>query len=449
MKINAKRIPGIVKQDRCRKPMITKQHIQAEFLAKHNKRKLEEVNAKNVRKNSEKKESLNFIVKDKVNPCQPKRKRDKEPYINLSDSFFKSFSGPELSIFKIPKEPLKNKATEPSNSVAQTTNTTMLSVRTEAFKPNIASTPLDKIQPLISDPDDFIGVSREMLVNSKDAPTKPEKNENVQSKKINFFNFIDKTAQWINEQCFSHIPDPINEIYEKQKYNEALSPIADSLFELSPQVSDYSQHKAHQKTKNELPIPVFYDTNDKPIEESDDIKNDTLNLFGTSVETRKENSCIQNDLEELFSKDISFFNSPPSSQDLSFESCSSTRKLFESPENSTIFATPGSVFKFEDDDPFKFSPDSTFDNFFDLHSNIPKLDNTFAIFRSPPEQRKSQFRSQRLEKEKSIEAAKDSSLSTYKWTPNIENVTLTEQSISSADFPFSPRNILKNSFKLF
>lgn len=126
----------------------------------------------------------------------------------------------------------------------------------------------------------------------------------------------------------------------------------------------------------------------------------------------------------------------------------------------------------------------------------PELDNTFALFSSPPKRRDSQRsqrerdadrrsrdsqvqatqpkefcflepspparrrdptqRSQREDQRRSqLQDAnilpdghnqRDSSLSTYRWTPNLGNTSFQTQSSRSQHYPFERRNIFKNSF---
>lgn len=106
LKFDLRAIPGAMMKRNSQMTMfITKEQIQAKFLAKHNKQKNEgqqqEANVAPTKPNTTvngfnpKSFPMNGIVK--------RRKKKQEAYINLPSSFFGSFTGPDMSIFKAQK----------------------------------------------------------------------------------------------------------------------------------------------------------------------------------------------------------------------------------------------------------------------------------------------------------------------------------------------------------
>lgn len=470
------RIAIPLKEERFSGPLITKQQIQAKFLAKYNTEKQQQTSQEaktSAERNSQK---VSFKVKTQE-PIRTKRKKAQEGYINLPDSFFKSFDGSNMSIFKVPEVPAKKQKQDqriekPSQGVKRSqenpeqtqnhrdpngylnltpsffkpaaikSNMTLGSVNSASFHPGLSSTPIENNLPMFSDPDDVLKPLKTKI------KSVPQGKETLEMRVEKLLQLVDKTSKVIDAQLFADQPDPISEIMQRVKDIHSLSCQSPRLInetlmstsEQSPTISENSQ------PKRSLPLPEFFEQvqpNSKKTQTLQTFEK-TTDIFGafpksglTVIETPAAN------LDEIFSSD--FLSDSPSF------SCNSQ-------EFSPLLSQQS----------FKLNSPMVVDHFFNVESplsefsmewEIPNEDesnDTFAIFNSPSEKatRSSSQRSKNSNKESTRDSSSrhpNSSLSTYKWTPNMNHEELNStQSTFAEDFEsFQPRNIFKNSFKLF
>lgn len=514
-KVSNNAIPGLKqRENRNVRPLITKQHLQAKFLAKYNKDKQQEQETSQGagRNVTQRNVPISFKVKTQDAAGPSKRKKPLENYINLPSSFFNSFNGPDMSIFKIPVVPpkkqkllqqppsqgvkkpsqleinlnnkkpqfdsLQQKQRDPNayinispsffklnkrpafperpSSIA-TTDMTLESLNSAKFQPKRASTPLEKHVPMISDPDDEMLKSCYLGINEKvKSSIPPLKVKGVNAAKVKrFMELVDKTAKNIDTKTFSDHVDPIDEIlgrvmdiYELSCQSPRL--INETLMS-SSDIEKENPPAAFESPKHSLPIPEFFDDDHDQVtcrgpSQKKNLERKlqrTSDLFNEDSKIPQIDDVLETpiaDFDGIFSSEFPFNNSPTrfscASQELSPFSQQSPLGL------SFNFDSPMAVEC--DNDPFDFiSPMTNIS--MDWESPVTNdLNNTFAIFHSPP---KNVRPSQRSNHE-IFNQHPDSSLSTYKWTPHMAmNLT---QSTSSQLEAFQPRNIFRdNTFDMF
>ena len=458
-------IPG---QKRVSGPLITKQQIRAKFLAKYNTEKQQQTSLAtktSVERNSQK---VSFKVKIQEPIGASKRKKIREDYINLPDSFFKSFDGPDMSIFKVPEVPAKkqeqDRRTKNSSQglkrshtipekiqnhrdpngylnltpsffkpAATKSNMTLGSVNSATFHPGLSSTPIEINLPMFSDPDDIL-----KSLNSK-IRSIPRIKETWDMKMKKLLQLVDKTSKVIDASLFGDQPDPMSEIMKRVQdihvlscqsprlINETLMSIGDR----GPTISETSQPKRN------LPLPEFFDEvqSNSKVSPTLETFEKTSDIFGVPTPVAE--------LDEIFSSDFL--------------------------ENSLSFSCNSQEFSpFLSQQLFQFNSPMVVDDYLNIESpmneismewenqNEDKSNDTFAIFNSPSDKntRSSSQRSKSSRKSSTRERSShhpDSSLSTYKWTPNMNHNELNSTQSTFSDYfeSFQPRNIFKNSFKLF
>lgn len=486
-RVNLGNIPGARKNNKMARPLITRQEIQAKFIAKCNaerkERELKE--AKTSQGNQDSQDSQSNPLNFKLNGDLKGRKRAPD-YINLPPSFFSSFNGSDLSIFKQPEVPAlkKKKDPVPAPPSVPSNNSTMATVNSAAFIPKEkdASTPIDqhhkpklyeKKKPFITDPDDILtNLRKPMEIAPK--PTSEEDFAGVKSK--SYLELVDEIAKNIDANCFSDQPDPFDaiqsrvlQIYEAfcqspRLLNETLMSNASVESPPSSPVKHYS-----------LPVPQFNENDHSEQREKDDprvpktcdiFKYSPCDIFNYSPCDDVEMSDVQPDCND-FSPKFDLESSIPSPDPFFFDSPALTLV----PEETVSQAdSPDFLFSQELGSPPNMSFDDTMqsaahDDTFEMFTSSPvkdlsweePLDNTFAVFRSPPaehskrhSQRNRPFgSSQRSQKDSQRSRHPDSSLSTYKWSPNFgsdKKVDTSTYSSHSTSYPFKSRNFFKDSF---
>lgn len=489
IQVDLKQIPGVSNRNsENKKPMFTKQYLTAKFLAKYNKQKQdglqqsENLSKPRVTGN----QAGNKIMKSFVAPEDEKPRKKKEPacFINLPDSFFKSYSGPDVSIFKVPDVPIKrvkifeNQIPQPP-TLAPTmgSNISINTVNSACFKPPKASTPLDKPKPLISDPDEFTDL-RNSTIFFLCTPT-----QNADNDVKKFMEVVDKAARKLDSKGFGKMPDPLIAI--RKRIRELHEYASDYPREMSETLM--SEHTVVTKNTStetsrpvySLPIPQFYDEpGDKP---------EAIEEILSPQQAPQSSLSETSDLFNWMEKDEIFVNPEvtPGFNTPSFPMSSIVDVDVRTTELAFTTPSPNEFFKFKplmtdmtsfllktpkstlqtgakhSDSPkdsifgFSLTDDYTMD--FDFPNldclNTQNFDDTFAVFSSPPDlNRRSRVSRSQLEKtfEEALNNHGNSSLSTYKWTPHVKHVPSANESFSSSQpYPFEPRNILKSSFGLF
>lgn len=497
-KVNLKAISGTA--PKIKKPLITKQHMQAKFLAKYNsKTKAEEeqnqvVGGIQLRSNKEGDNlyAARFIAKERSSSGFKKN----ESYVNLSESFFGSFKDLPVA-FKKPLPPPPPKTTtrndlhevltihDPSANTAMVTMN--ISATSTNFKPKEASTPLEKSKPMISDPDIL---SQELIKQNLKAYSFFAQQPVFEEKSVNFMKIIDKNSIKIHESFFPHQPDPFADIQQRiletfevarrspRMINETLM----SEIDCNRKEPTFQGSFAFPKRRL-LPVPVFYEPKkNKNI-------NETSDIFDCAT---LESNCRLKAPESIFK--TNFTINKALIEESPGWSPVSNLKTIASPEAMPFFETNKNDYN---DELFNWSPRDPMNW---QTTDTPKLDNSFAIFYSPPHlksratvtqksqcklsrgrssqkqpklpneflllserqpvsQRPQRSFLQRSQNEstkneenffnETLPQNSDASLSTYKWTPNIPNLSLPTLSGLSPHYQYEPRNIFKNSNNLF
>lgn len=433
LKVDARKIPGFKQINRRRQlpPLITKESINAKFLAKYgsrdelispagpsssnqNDRKDEEVV-------SQSKISSKFKLKG-TNVGQSKHKKEPEAYINLPPSFFKSLSVPDMSLFKIPDVPqvVKKKPPEPPASIAQTSDITMNSVTSAKFDPKKTSTPFDKRpthQPMISDPDE---IYRSL---ERPAQTKAVAMADDEKKK-KFVNLIDRIAKKIDSKCFSNEPNPIEEIQRRILETYETSCRSPRLTN-ETLITDFNEEPPIRS----LPLPKFYETK-KPKPPVPSKLSQTAEIFNFTTKLKNANFnfnplCTPEVVERRAPDGFSFLFTPTFPH----------LNAFDSPDAFELFDSPqaGSATD-DDDDIFNFSPPADFP--FDWGApEAPNMHDTSAVFCSPPKSQRNKL--QRLRQPSNdFTFQPDSSM---RW-PN-------RRHSSTIDEPMPEWNVFENPFE--
>lgn len=459
--------------------------IQAKFFANYNSKKQQEAKQALLNDDCARKVSqikpLNFDVK--LPAPGLKRKKELECYINLPASFFNSFKGEDMSIFKVPYAKKRSKSPEPPPSVASC-NLTMATVNSAAFKPNVASTPFEKPKPMISDPDEFRDCFRNSankkleVVPVRASAHAPAKVVTLQEKATKFMELVDKTAKNIDAKCFSNHADPIKQIQERLlEIYEATSRSPRIINETLMSKNDETPRPVEKKPKPLLPIPEFFEENHdkRAAKVTQDRLTRTVDIFNWTTKFPTNCDDMPSPVENNFSPQIISNRSAKIPASPTFSEMSFLSEV-ASPSEAFSFNSPQSNFGVD----LGVEEMSPFNNFLMDFETPRGLNNTFAIFESPPEPQTSRYNSsqasqhtrgsqhhsqtqhRRTQKSSSSQYHRssqrtqqedigesfhpaNSSLSTYKWPPNERNASTMDLS-HSPSFVFEPRKLFKNSF---
>lgn len=494
VKVDLSKIPGAQqKRPKISRPLITTQHLQAKFLAKYNAQKktaaTEEQTipakipaAKNATQGKNK-TIRSFVVKA---PVGGNGKKEQPCYINLHPSFFNSFDGYDMSIFKVPKlPPPKNTLKDPGPQAMQSNFLTSALFRSKQFKasdappsaamsntsltsamfnpkPTKTSTPMEKPKPFISDPSDIQSMIRSYAEVPSVVATPEETLFNVKAK--NYLTLVDNVAKKIDEKGFSDMEDPLDEIRARvleiykcstrypRLINETL--MSDKLAEEN-KASESVPTPLLELPKKPLPIPQFYEKNANKNIESQSSLCRTKDIFSWTaksniifnVETTPQSQLPPGISQKSLNR---FFTPELLEMEQEMPIVANADHLFSSPEINYPEAmeledhnSNNNAFSF-------FTTDIAKD--WEM-PDLRCLDSTAAVFSSPPDSRPSQSRSRRSrhsqrsqKKSSQIDRFKEESvnhsLATYQWTPNVGNFAFSNESTSSSRlFTFEPRHL--------
>lgn len=448
-KVNMMSIPGLKpKEKRISRPLITKQHLQAKFMAKYNRDKNQET-SQGAKSSSEKNVTQkNIPIAFKVKTTQDarsKRRKPQENYINLPSSFFKSFEGPDMSIFKVPEVPPIPKSSsnvqqreqmrgfkkpsqtgnnnklqhgvaskkqhdpdaynnlspsffqtfkrpvQPPPSIAMT-DITLGSVCSEKFQPGRASTPMEKHAPMISDPDEIL---KSLSYSKRKSPSAKLCEKSFRWKANKVMNLADKASRNIDAKGFADHPDPIDEILKRvmdiyeiscqspRLINETLMSSSETENRVPSEASN-----SPQPTKYSLPIPEFFEESKEKVEhrkpQSQQHLERTSDIFKLSAKILPAENTFETpsvDFDGIFSSQFTF-NSSPDRFSCASQELSPFSQQSPMMSQSFNFDSPMVV----ECDPFTLiSP--LMDISMDWESPDDVNNNTFAIFHSPPDTR--------------------------------------------------------------
>lgn len=421
------------------KPMITREHLQAKIMAKFNQKNNREsgdgLQNTEVASGRGSKEKINFVSKFS-DTTKTKNKKDEEPYVNLSDSFFRSFTGPsDTSLFKIPEAPVKDtlkkrKVNHPEQDPEPppSLNFSLNSLKSANFNPNPnqASTPIeDKKKPMFTDPRDIESYFSARPV-VEDVPEDTHFVFDARAKEVS--GMVAKVAKKIDSTCFAQYPDPIidihgriMEIYEAscripRLMNETLMssasitkcnvdyPSVDTSQPVEPLMKLVKpDQEVFEEDFEELKNEIKYGSEEDGYDEEDSF-NETSDIFGwtNSKPLEREDPAAQ------WSKTFIIADSPKASDNqkasqlptISLED--TLEKLFSQKIETADFWTTKEAS--DSGDPLSFSPvlfsfspkmKNSFDEtLMDWSASLddPK-DSSFAVFQSPfGESNKSQSR---------------------------------------------------------
>lgn len=508
------------------KPTITKEYMQAQILAKCNDRsnrlaseKLKKADATsgNGSKgslNENKTEKNNFVVKFQ----ETKKKKKEEPYINLPPSFFKPFNvQSDMSLFKIPKalppkkRPTENKTNHPNPPPPASSflDSTLNSLTSINFNPNVASTPIEeKKKPMFSEPAELESYFTAL---KQKAPEDVPFNFDDEAKEVT--EIVSNAAKRIDSTCFAAHFDPIIDIHGRiMEIYEASCRSPRLMNETLISSKCFAQHSEQfPSVVSSVPIVSLskYVLPDQAVFEEIELVDDA----------RDEDGCLPNNTQDLFDWTHSepMLESSASRWSQTFtvknpvhnfgqmnpnmpQACQPNEDTLDKLFSQDMFELDFGTTKEADDDPFEFSPDHVdpfdlspeFSNPFDeilmdweTPEDLPiPMDNSFAVFRSPPVSRKSQSRtSQRYESQlksshpsqasrrshksshasrrrrshksrhsQNIESANkesESTMSTYVWTPKFKLSSPQKELNEVENYFLEPRKIFKNSFNFF
>lgn len=388
-KINLSRVPGgkEIKENKRMPPRITNQHLQSKFLAKYNEKRQQQ-ESENAQNAMSKPGALGFNLQ--TGDQNGKRQKPDDDCINLPPTYFQSTNVPDLSIFKVPEvPPAKRPRVEPSNTTtvarATTNNFTLESLFSGNFKPPKASTPIEELRPIISDPGDILGEINKTRLNCGETVEKLINEED--SKLKEFIVLMDSVAQKIDTTCFSKISDPLVEIISR--LNE-IHEIATQ----SPRSSLCGNSPARKNdTMSSRPIPTFYDHQEMDVESNMGELDSLFNKSFRSVSILPSTTSRLKNIEDDIIATPLFNNVSSSPIDYLFGT--SSKKLSPvSIDNESVLSqvthqsTDDSVSN-QDENEFNWL-DEVFNNSMDFDSDenddIDDSVNT-KIFRSPPSQR--------------------------------------------------------------
>ena len=147
----------------------------------------------------------NIIVQPKV----VKHQKHEDTYINLPKSFFESFNGPNISLFKKPELPI-SRVGSAVNSKKSLDKTFQSLFSASNFKPPQTSTPIEKtiFAPLISDPEEIFSEINSFRV-TQQRPT--------ENRFAAFMKNVNKAAKAMDIKGFSDIDDPVQTIQYRIK----------------------------------------------------------------------------------------------------------------------------------------------------------------------------------------------------------------------------------------
>ncbi|CAO1440015.1 unnamed protein product [Diamesa hyperborea] len=411
-----------------------------------------------------------IILKDNiiVQPKVIKHQKHEDTYINLPKSFFESFNGPNISLFKKPELPTSRVGSAVNNT--KSLDKTFQSIFSASnFKPPQTSTPIEKtiFTPLISDPEEIYSELQSFRVTQK----KPTENRFA-----TFMNNVDKAAKIMDIKGFSDVDDPVNII--KYRIKEMIDdsrrhPNVDAL-NGSGSTVDTTTNKipnspdslflipsTPRNNKDVLHLGQYLETPKMQMKQSQINPNFTAMLFETPA---IHNSKF--DLKPSYMND-SFLDSPLMSQ-IKF----SPNNLFDSPAtpsndifmDSPDFANNSMLLNtqniFEDT-----ADDMNWDdkNWLKDDDDLNFTKNTCALFSSPP---KSVKKTRGISKNRNNNNYKPrhnqlqetfdrhTSLSSYQWTPHIKSQftynKATDQSVlMSPSIRYESKNIFESTFDLF
>lgn len=387
-KINLSRVPGgkeIKDNKRLPSKKITSQNLQNKFLAKYNEKR-QQLDPEDY--NSEQKlVPLGFNLQQKNQNAMRKKPDD---IINLPSTYFKLTNVPDLSIFKIPQIPpaKKQKLEKATNALS---NFTLDSLFSGNFRPPKASTPVDEMRPIISDPCDVLNVINKSKTDRGDMLEishevfQAEKTEE-DPKFRDFLDLVDSVALKIDTMCFSKLVDPIAGVLNH--LNETHDIVTQS-----PRSSLYGKSDAvHTETTPapSRPVPVFYE-NQEYQEESlaKKIANEYFDSFFD--EMSGADSIFPSSLRAKDTTKTYFYNDlEKNSSPYEFETSSQTPSPITI-DNQSILMTPQLMQHPEDNGEFNWL-DEVFNNSMDFESStsysqnnqIENDETNIFIFRSPP-----------------------------------------------------------------
>ncbi|CAO1420943.1 unnamed protein product [Diamesa serratosioi] len=148
-----------------------------------------------------------IVFKENINErqkVQKKNQKHEDTYINLPKSFFESFNGPNISLFKKPQLPTSSYfQVADKKGVFDKTFQSIFSASN--FKPPLTSTPIEKTTfvPLISDPEEIYSEINSFLVTEKIS----DKNRFA-----SFMKCADAAARKMDIEGFSKIEDEVKTI---------------------------------------------------------------------------------------------------------------------------------------------------------------------------------------------------------------------------------------------
>lgn len=275
-----------------------------------------------------------------------KHQKHEDTYINLPKSFFESFNGPNISLFKKPEFPTSSVARVVIKpKVLDKTFQSIFSAF--SFKPPITSTPIEKTTfvPLISDPEEIYSEMNSFRVTEK---------RSDKSQFATFMSLVDSAARKMDIKGFSQIKDQvkvikfrIKEMYEdsrrypnEDKLNGSGSTASFTPARILDSPDSIFLKPSTVKNTDKIQDIYFLSQNQKSLDmlvkKSIINHNSTAKLFESPVINNQNSNFLKFDSPLVF--DHSFLDSPFMSQ-LKF----SPNLLFNSPR------TPSNLFMDEPD----------------------------------------------------------------------------------------------------
>ena len=213
-RFDVKKIPNNYSQVRNKQKikLITKQQLMEKAFSKY---KMNAVNntyqQKTTQQQSQVQQKNKIILKENIIEQQKvvKHQKHEDTYINLPKSFFESFNGPNISLFKKPELPTLKFAQVAKNK--KPLDRTFQSIfSASSFKPPLTSTPIEKtiFAPLISDPEEIYSEINSFRVTHKRSDEK---------RFATFMKNVDKAAKIMDIKGFSDIEDQVKAIKYRLK----------------------------------------------------------------------------------------------------------------------------------------------------------------------------------------------------------------------------------------
>lgn len=210
-RFDVKKIPNNYSQLRNKQKikLITKQQLMEKAFSKY---KLNTVSNTDQQKATQQQsqgqgqQKNKILFKDHIIERQKvvKHQKHEDTYINLPKSFFESFNGPNISLFKKPELPTFNNGPVADNK--KSLDRTFQSLFSASnFKPPLTSTPIEKttFAPLISDPEEIYSEINSFRVTHK---------RSIENRFATFMNNVDKAAKKMDLKGFSAIEDQVKTI---------------------------------------------------------------------------------------------------------------------------------------------------------------------------------------------------------------------------------------------